>query len=302
MAIPTTNVKMTDISSNVDGETSLLKPVSDYFKSPNVVASGLSHFYCSGATPYDRLEKLRTKPYRIGKFRGYNPTVNQYYWKSGLFYDWRAAATVHVPYGWHVATQSDWYQIFSSIDSNFQYGQTSLANNFKSGLTETQNPFSGWDQLEGDNLTGFNAHAIGLKWASLTDQNLWQSENFTSNFWMVTPDFMNPNVIKKGIWFNSVNNVVDITTSCPSLDQFCRNYDMYNIRLIKEDGYNPGYVEDIEGNIYKTVKIGDKVVTAENLRTTKDIYGNAFFDVGGGDIVFTQGAIVSSVALQYDQP
>jgi hypothetical protein len=41
-----------------------------------------------------------------------------------------------------------------------------------------------------------------------------------------------------------------------------------SIRCIKDDDIDPGYVEDFDGNIYQTIKIGNQVWMKSNLRVT----------------------------------
>lgn len=293
---------MSDIASEVDGETSLLKPASGYFLSPNIVASGLDPTYCSGANAYYRLANLRTSPFEIGKFRNYNKNAVTYTWRSGLFYTWQAASTVHLPNGWHVATQYDWYQIFSAIDSNFQYASTDIADFFKSGLTNTQNTFSGWVNREGDNTTGFNLHAVGFRYALTTSHNNWAVIGGLSRLWSADNNFGEEGSFKYSIQFQESSDKVYpviISWYIPGPNNGY-SYDMCNIRLVKDDSVNTGSVEDYHGNIYPTIKIGDKVVTAENIRTSVNTSGNAFTDLRGGTIY--PGYFIDSIAMDYDQP
>lgn len=301
MTVPITNIKMSDIASEVDGETSLLKPVSGYFKSPNIIASGLDPTYCSGADAYSRLANLRTSPFEIGKFRNYNKNAVTYTWRSGLFYTWQAASTVHLPSGWHVATQDDWIQIFSAIDSNFLYEVSEISSHFKSGLTILQNTFSGWGDRKGENLTGFNSHAVGWKFAT-TENSYWVFIKRDARFWSADINFGENGSFKYFIQFTATSWKVEqgISSWYIPEPETGTSYDMFNIRLVKDDDINTGSVTDYHGNVYPTVKIGDKVVTAENLRTSVDIYGNAFTDLRGGDIL--AGAFVDSIAMDYDQP
>lgn len=301
MTVPITNIKMSDIASEVDGETSLLKPVSGYFKSPNVIASGLDQTYCSGTSLYDRISNLRTKPYRIGKFRNYNKNAITYSWKSGLFYTWQAASTVHVPTGWHVATQTDWYQIFSAINSNFQYASTDIADFFKSGLTDTQNTFSGWAKREGDNSTGFNLHATGWRWALTGNYTNWSGMKGVSRLWSADNNFGEEGSGKYSIQFQQSSDKVYRSFNSWYIPGPNNGYayGMCNIRLVKDNDVDTGSVTDIQGNIYPTIKIGDKVVTAENIRTSVNTSGNAFTDLRGGPIYSAD--FIDSIAMDYDQ-
>ena len=82
MAVPTTNMKISDITSALSITNTNVK-ATDLFLSPNIIGSGLDPTYCSGDDGYARLANLRdianlggVREFRIGKFRNYQkPTI-----------------------------------------------------------------------------------------------------------------------------------------------------------------------------------------------------------------------------------
>jgi len=71
MALQTSNLKLYDVSMAL-GEGNYNISMYNLFTSLSVNADGLDPNYCPGATPAARLTNLRTTPYNLGKFRGYD--------------------------------------------------------------------------------------------------------------------------------------------------------------------------------------------------------------------------------------
>jgi hypothetical protein len=71
MTLPTSNLKLYDVSMALS-EGNYNISMYNVFTSLSVNAEGLDPNYCPGATPAARLTNLRTTPYTLGKFRGYD--------------------------------------------------------------------------------------------------------------------------------------------------------------------------------------------------------------------------------------
>jgi len=78
----------------------------------------------------------------------------------------------------------------------------------------------------------------------------------SSLIWLDQHDLNNAN--GAGLNYNSAATATDF------FSKFYGN----SIRLIKDDSTDPGTLTDKDGNIYKTVKIGNQVWTASNWKCT----------------------------------
>lgn len=67
--IPTSQLRVGHIKDELGMTSPIL--MDDVFSGSFINKNGLSHTYCSGSTPDERLNELKTKPYRLGKLRGY---------------------------------------------------------------------------------------------------------------------------------------------------------------------------------------------------------------------------------------
>lgn len=67
--IPITQLRFSDIANEL-GTTSVML-MSDVFSGSKINKHGLNSTYCAGSTTDERLNNLKSKPYMIGKLRGY---------------------------------------------------------------------------------------------------------------------------------------------------------------------------------------------------------------------------------------
>lgn len=305
MAVPITNMKISDITSALSISNTNVS-ATDLFFSPNIIGSGLDPTYCSGANGYERLANLRdvanvggTRELRIGKFRNYNPPT--IFYRSGLLYNYRTVRaygsigdptpvgksylsdTINIPNGWRIMNLNDWVNIITYINPFWGLSSNQMGQYLKHSYDSTDSYF-GWIILEGLAYTTFNQLASGNCGLVTTGDVFspyrldYLGKNEASHGWCLTDiRSSQPYIIR----LNDTNQQADFLNT--SSFTFEKNH-FANIRLIQADhsgGYNsvdPKYLEDCDGNIYPTVKIGNYVMTAENIRTKKTYDGVALSD------------------------
>lgn len=171
------------------------------------------------------------------RFRNYGDSQGGY----GYLYNWYAAShSSFAPDGWHVPTESDIDALITELG-----GYTIAGGKLKQvGLTHWESP-----NTDATDTYGFSALGGGYRYPSGTFTNLhelfyiWLDES-TGN-------------TTTGIWHDSA-----------TLYYGGEDYRMgLTLRLIKDDSTDPGYLEDYEGNVYTTVKIGSQVWTKQNWRS-----------------------------------
>lgn len=272
MTVPITNIKMSDIASEVDGETSLLKPVSGYFKSPNVIASGLDPGYCPGSTPSARLANLRAKPYQIGKWRNYSNYVRMV---VGYAYCKQAVLDLQPPPGWRIPSSTDYYNIFNSmtLSSNFMYGNNSLGNAIKSEVPYSYPSYQfGWNTVHQD-IFGFKLNRVpAIVKSRYPDGSTGLGYNSTWG----SLGCIDGNDVKY-ITVEDSNDVIELFELVSTVPIGYTRPIGVSLRFMKEDSIDPGYVVDYNGNIYPTVNINGYIITSENIRSTRA--------KGGGELV-----------------
>lgn len=168
--------------------------------------------------------------------------------KYGFLYNFPAVAystggASIAPVGWHVPTNAECIALDTYIANN--------GNKLKEvGLTYWDSP------NDGTNDYGFNARGSGESGITSGYDNLklgfvmWTSTVHANPLYAYYADI----VIGSGDFITG--NVVDKRKGL-------------SIRCIKNDSTNEGFVKDIDGNIYPTVKIGDQVWMAANLVTKR---------------------------------
>lgn len=298
MAVPTTNMKISDITSALSITNTNVK-ATDLFLSPNIIGSGLDPTYCSGDDGYARLANLRdianlggVREFRIGKFRNYNPVTVNY--KQGHLYTYDAFHNfnfinqcVHVPVGWHIATVTDILNIITAIEFGNNFSSNTVAKYLKSTYLSDDTPFDPSPAWVGTNTNydtyGFKMMSSGicLIGENIGDQYRLFNVGLSSRFWMKDSDSFN-----FAAQFTDNSDQLGANTSA-RYDHLCQ------IRLVKDDSVNTGSVIDINGNVYKTVKIGDVVITAEGIRTTKNKLGNSLTIITIGSDVRVKYGYVS---------
>lgn len=317
MAVPITNMKISDIVAAL-GEATENITLRNLHLSHKVIGTGLDPTYCSGADGYARLANLRDlanvggiRELRIGKFRNYNPP--SVFYRSGFLYNgfclWPNSGQygLHIPDGWHIATYSDMLAIIQHYESTSNF----LSNTAAKYLRCTYNPADiipaftykpvwavGVNKYDTD---GFKLLATGLSFINFDEDPAiltWSSIGSTMNIWVDGTHGTNtyPAIQVTG----SSDLLAAVTlgfTGPPSYNG--RNY-YCNIRLVKDDSINPGFVEDINGHVYPTIQIGDIVITSENIRTTINSNGDDISEATLSTPIDTEPAFLNSSI--YDIP
>lgn len=325
MPVPIINLKISDIVTELGEQSSNVK-LQNLHRSSKVMGIGIDPVYCDGSNPYQRLYSLQKNP-TIGKFRNYEQF--NYFYRSGLLYGGNCIyprevnrPTIHIPSGWRLPTQDDWLNIIQTIQPGTTFTTNTIAHHLRSNYDRTDivnfnntyytrtgewlirpgypAPIFEDSVLKSDTynfkaiasavIDIFGANSIGRNWFCWTyDSSIMYNSNIL------------PCVTLNGN-FHFPEALASSTVGFTGFyDSFDGRSVMMSIRLVKNDSVNPGYMEDIEGNIYQTIKIGDIVIMAEGYRCTKDINGDPMlsYTIGGG---LPPGAYYYKDSLISDMP
>jgi uncharacterized protein (TIGR02145 family) len=181
-------------------------------------------------------------------------TINPYSFGSGVYneygalYNWYAAtyntggASI-APAGWHVPSKAEWDTLVTTA------GGASVA-----GVKLKKNSYTYWNI---PNTGAYDAYVFSVLGAGLRSgvNGIFQGLKASSYHWSSTTSSTD------NAWIiNSYYNNITTPVSGGPYKHGCA------IRLIKDDSTNPGTLTDYDGNVYKTVKIGSQVWTAQNLQ------------------------------------
>lgn len=326
MAVPITNVLISDIVNEL-GEVTSNITLKNLHRSSKVRGIGIDPAFCDGDNPYQRLYSIQKYP-TIGKFRNYEQFNFSY--KMGLMYGGnclypRAGGlypTIHIPPGWHVLTIDDWWNILQTIApgtnfTNNTAGHHLLCNYNRSDIVDFNNLYFSrtgeWliqpsafipifeDSVNKSDTYGFKAiassfidivgaNSIGSSWFC------WIYDSTLSGWNLILPCAS----IRGNLFYPEA-----ITLSTFGYINLEESFDgracMMSVRLVKNDSNDPGYLEDVEGNIYPTIKIGNTVIMAEGYRCTKDVNGNSMTALTSFGI-FPSGPYYYANSLISDMP
>ena len=185
------------------------------------------------------------------------------------------------PEGWHLPDTTEWRQLFAavggnSVDDDVLKSQTGWNNDVTDDdaekLAKSQIDWDG--NGSGTDNVGFSALPAGYRWAD----NGFGSEGYSAYFWSTTDGYgstayrMNLYYfIKKASQYYFINDPDD-----PMNDYMLRHWNLsdadkniaFSVRCL-QDKY--GELVDVrDGQMYKTVKIGEQVWMAENLNYEVD--------------------------------
>jgi uncharacterized protein (TIGR02145 family) len=168
----------------------------------------------------------------------------------GALYNWYVVETGKLaPKGWHVPTEEDWSKL-----SNYLGGDSVAGGKMKEGST------SHWfsPNLGATNESGFTAipsstrNYDGLIFYRLGDgAYFWSSTEYDDSTAWVRSMLCDSTALKSFNAYKSYGRSVRCVKDSPKLEPAVDT------------------VIDVDGNIYKTIKIGNQTWMAENLRTTK---------------------------------
>ncbi|HAN19032.1 MAG: hypothetical protein A2X13_11445 [Bacteroidetes bacterium GWC2_33_15] len=172
----------------------------------------------------------------------------------GALYNWYAATDNRniAPTGWHIPSNDEWLTLINYL------GEENIAGG---KMKETGSIHWAGPNEAATNQSGFTALGVGER----DGINLDFQYRFTCcRFWSLT-EYDNINA-----WFNAVFNYA---TYCNHSNYIEKQFGL-SVRCIKDDpetdpqiiGIPDTPITDFEGNIYNTVKIGDQIWMAENLK------------------------------------
>jgi uncharacterized protein (TIGR02145 family) len=172
----------------------------------------------------------------------YNNDSATYAGTYGMLYNWYAVNDNRklCPTGWHVPTDTEW-----TILTNYLGGTSVAGGKLKEmGTTHWTSPNTG-----ANNESGFTALPAGdcdingVFWDIANNAYIWSStENISTNAWIRELGYNHTEVYR-----NAYNKGDEISVRC-----------------LKDEEV----VNDIDGNSYNTVKIGNQIWMKENLKTT----------------------------------
>ena len=168
--------------------------------------------------------------------------------------------------GWHVATKEDFDEIISELDKCGDLDASQVGKQLKSRTR--------WNTRNGEDLQGFCGYPTGYyRIDSIREYGEYGS------YWTLSVEGAVENVT----FLMDLNNDVSFTTD--------GNYEKHSIRLAKKyNGKNYNPYEEILGEYYRCILIGDVIITTKNLSyETEDSIDNEYGYVEGFYIVEYDG-------------
>jgi len=150
------------------------------------------------------------------------------------------------PDGWHIPTNAEWTTLQTEIGgfySGFKLKEAGLENWSSPNLGATnESEFNGLGVGYRHYSTGIYQYIKELGW-------MWSADE---------EDTLLANIAQ--LWYDSLNFQVGVDLN--------KNYGL-PVRCLKDDDvFGDGTMIDYDGNVYQTIKIGDQVWMAENLKVT----------------------------------
>ena len=182
--------------------------------------------------------------------------------KYGLLYNWHAYNTgLLAPTGCHVPTRAEWVTLDTTLGGSWQAGGFLKERGTVNWLTPN---------TDATNDYNFTALPAGLR-DGYNGAFQWRGER--------------TEFIGSGAWPGSLNYELEYNFPFSqsmwwaNQNEYERNG--YSVRCFLDgvDPANPGTVTDIDGNVYRTIKIGTQVIMASNLKVTRYNDGSAIPEV-----------------------
>jgi hypothetical protein len=216
-------------------------------------------------------------------------TLAIYTIKNGLLYNYHAIEDSRgfAPEGWHTATFEDWTKIIQESDPTFTW-ETGGANTAGFDLRDTSEDY--WNNTYGNtNSLGLNVRGSGER--VLFDGSFGYIKQFsvqgTADRILIGGNYQQGIIIPDSDYEGYV-----FPLESPSWSETDKNVGM-SYRWVKDNTTDPGTMTGNDGKTYPTTKIGDIVITAQNIAETKYRNGDTIPEITDNTewIEATEGAL-----------
>lgn len=180
------------------------------------------------------------------------------------------------PDGWHVPTDQEWYQMNLYVANQDDYTCGDAASNIAKALAATED----WDYFDGTCAVGNNLSANNATGFSVLPAGYYTFNGFTGDYYPYgqgatfgcSSQYDSVSVYYRYLRYDNTYIGRDIVGHYASCSVRC-------IRDVENDDSQPSIdgapcpgsttVTDIDGNVYKTIQVGEQCWMKENLRTTR---------------------------------
>lgn len=200
----------------------------------------------------------------------------------GLLYNWYAATDARniAPDGWHLPTETEAVALREAIEPGSSWTVNGVSEHLKEdGLVY-------WDADFADNSTGYSARGAGIRGDGV-DPTTYDFRLLNNRMVFLL------NTTGTGVTRRCSMASSSTLFSRPLFTKVCGS----SVRLLKDDDTDPGSMQDNNGYVYPTVKIGSQVWMAANMKTTKYRNGDTIPEVTDGP---TWSALTSGALCAYD--
>jgi hypothetical protein len=287
MTLPTTNFSISEIKTELGIPSQYVNSIRELFQYGGIRKAGLNSTYCPGSSEDDRLSNLRSIPYSIGKWRGYNhsvtpPTFPSFSVSSDIllyneynFYKFNpdvdsqpidlgvAAGGIGGASGWNSIALSN-NKLYKTNNSNNEINiyNVTYSPNFTASFSETK----AMDGENGENLyvgiTYLNSYILKVGYRV-------SSTNYISN---VDPSLTPP----LGFWVDTFT----FGNGYSILGDICWDTNTNHHYYVKYS-QNPNWPEDIGERNYGLYKIDSLTNSIQAVSVLSEGMGMLFFGASG---------------------